>query len=62
MKHKTWKAFASCDCGRFERNMTLREIRQVEQCTRRKINMNLHCKGALEPLKSCPRGENAMIM
>lgn len=56
MNHKIWKEYASCDCGRFGDNKTIREIRQIEQCIRRKINMKVHCDGTFGPSKTCPTG------
>ena len=54
MRHSVWEGTSVCDCGNFI-NKTLKEVRQTEECTRRRINMMLHCRGTFAA-GGCPKG------
>ena len=54
-KHKIWRRSIDCDCGRFNDNAELKDIRQTEKCFRRRHNFAVFCDKSL--LVECPKGE-----
>ena len=54
-KNKIWKRMVDCDCGKFDDNVELKDIRQTEKCFRQRFNLAVFCGGNM--LVECPKGE-----
>ena len=54
-KNKIWKRSVDCDCGKFDDNTQLKDIRQTEKCFRRRLNLAVFCDKSI--LVECPKGE-----
>ena len=54
-KHKIWRRSIDCDCGRFDDNAELKDIRQTEKCLRQRLRFAIYCGKRM--LVECPEGE-----
>ena len=58
-KHKIWRRSVDCNCGNFNDNIELRDIRETEKCLRRRHNLAVFCGKNM--LVECPKGEYTWI-
>ena len=54
-KNKIWKRTVDCDCGKFDDNVELKDIRETEKCFRQRLNLAVFCGKKM--LVECPKGE-----
>ena len=54
-KNRIWKRIVDCDCGKFDDNVELKDIRETEKCFRRHHNLAIFCDKNM--LVECPKGK-----
>ena len=54
-KNKIWRRSIDCDCGKFDDNAELKDIRQTENCFRQRQGLAIFCGKNM--VVECPKGE-----
>ena len=58
-KHKIWRRSIDCDCGNFNDNVELKDIRETEKCLRQRFILSEFCSKGI--FIECPKGEYTYV-